>query len=98
METPEDFDPIVHPASWRYQPRPFGGRMVLFQSTETPRGSYWQYERGWRDLAHGGLDVIWLTGSHLGMFEEPNVTGMAEHIRQEARDGQAEIARSLKAQ
>ena len=98
METPEDFDPIVHPASWRYQPRPFGGRMVLFQSTETPRGSYWQYERGWRDLAHGGLDVVWLTGSHLGMFEEPNVTGMAAHIRQEARDGQAEIARSLKAQ
>jgi len=91
METPEDFDPIVHPASWRYKPRPFGGRIVLFQSTETPKGSYWNYELGWKGLAKGGLEVIWLTGSHLGMFEEPNVSGMADHVHQETERAQVTL-------
>jgi amino acid adenylation domain-containing protein len=98
METPEDFDPIVHPASWRYQPQSFGGRMVLFQSTETPKGTYWNYELGWKGLAKGGLEVIWLTGSHLGMFEDPNVTGMADHVRHEVEQVQEQIAASSGAQ
>jgi thioesterase domain-containing protein len=95
METPEDFDPVVHPASWRYRPRPFGGRVTLFQSTETPKGSYWNYELGWKALAEGGLEVIWLTGSHLGMFEDPNVSGMADHIRQQIGHLHTEGAVSL---
>jgi amino acid adenylation domain-containing protein len=80
LETPEDFDPIVHPASWTYCPQPYGGRVVLFQSMNWPRGEYWDYEAGWRGLARGGVEVHRLPGNQLAMFEEPNLTSVATQL------------------
>ncbi len=73
----ENLDAIIHLASERYRPRPYAGRIVLFQSTVWPEGKYWDFEIGWRELATGGVEMHRITGDHLGMFEEPNVSTVA---------------------
>ena len=81
LETPEDFDPIIHPASWNYRPQPYRGSVVLFKPMDRPTGGYWNFELGWKDLATGGLDVQPLPGGHLGIFQEPNLTTLAKYLQ-----------------
>ncbi len=76
----ENLDAIIHLASERYRPRPYPGRIVLFQSTVWPEGKYWNFETGWRDLAAEGVEMHWIPGDHLGMFEEPNVSSVAGQL------------------
>jgi len=76
----QNLDAIVHLASEEYTPRPYPGRIVLFQSTVWPEGKYWDFEIGWRDLAAGGVEMHRISGDHLGMFEEPNVSAVASKL------------------
>jgi len=78
-------DAVVHPAFHRYQPGPYPGKMVLFQSSDWPKGAYFDFALGWKELVGGGVDFHRVAGDHPSMFTEPNINlvaaGLAEHLR-----------------
>jgi thioesterase domain-containing protein len=80
IEDAEGLGPVVHPASWEYRPKPYSGKIVLFQSTDWPHAPYWDYEQGWRDFALGGIQTYRIPGAHLEMFREPNCRTVAEKL------------------
>jgi amino acid adenylation domain-containing protein len=80
LEDAEGLSPIVHPASWAYRPKPYSGKIVLFQSTDWPDAPYWDYEQGWRNFAMGGIQTYRIPGAHLDMFTEPNCKTVAEKL------------------
>jgi surfactin family lipopeptide synthetase A len=86
-------DSIVHPAFSRYEPKPYPGRIVLFQSSEWPVGPYFDFKLGWKDLAGGGIEFHAVPGDHPSMFVEPVVDLVAEkleaHLPNHARERQA---------
>jgi aspartate racemase len=78
---PHNTDFIVHPAFHRYEPQPYAGKITLFQSSDWPEGSYFDFRVGWTDLAHGGVDFHRVPGDHPSMFTEPNVDLVAAELR-----------------
>ncbi|HVN18035.1 MAG TPA: amino acid adenylation domain-containing protein [Dongiaceae bacterium] len=73
-------DSFVHPAFHRYEPRPYSGNVVLFQSSDWPSGPYFDFERGWKDLVNG-LEFHRIPGDHPSMFTEPNVEVVASALK-----------------
>jgi thioesterase domain-containing protein len=74
-------DAVVHPAFHRYEPQPYSGKIVLFQSSDWPKGSYFDFALGWKDLVLGGIDFHRIPGNHPAMFTEPNVNLVATRIK-----------------
>jgi amino acid adenylation domain-containing protein len=60
-----------------YRPRPYPGRITLFQAAEPSDGE----DPGWELLAAGGLVAGTVPGDHFTMLREPNVGRLAEQIR-----------------
>ena len=78
---------MVHPAAWEYRPKPYTGKIVLFQSTDWPNAPYWDYEQGWRNFALGGIQTYRMPGAHLEMFTEPNCRIVAEKLTMHLQEG-----------
>jgi surfactin family lipopeptide synthetase A len=74
-------DAVVHPAFHRYEPQTYSGKIVLFQSSEWPQGSYFDFALGWKDLAQGGIDSHRIPGNHPSMFTEPHVNLVATTLK-----------------
>jgi len=68
-------------ASKNYQPRPYGGRVLLFRRADRPTGHGLDPEYGWRGLATR-LEIHEVPGNHIDMFLEPNVHAMAGKLRE----------------
>jgi len=77
---PHNTDFVVHPAFHRYEPKPFQGKIVLFQSSDWPAGPYFDFKLGWTDLVGDGLEFYRIPGDHPSMFTEPNVTLVASKL------------------
>jgi amino acid adenylation domain-containing protein len=77
---PHNTDFIVHPAFHRYEPQSYPGKITLFQSSDWPEGPYFEFKRGWIDLARGGVDFYRIPGNHPSMFSEPNVNLVAAEL------------------
>ena len=75
-------DAVVHPAFHRYEPQAYPGKMVLFQSTDWPKGAYFDFALGWKDLVLGGIDFHRIPGNHPSMFTEPNVNLVAARLNE----------------
>jgi len=84
-------DAIVHPAFHRYKPGAYSGKMTLFQSSDWPKGAYFDFALGWKDLVEGGIDFHRIPGDHPSMFTEPNVglvaTSLNEDLKKRRRSG-----------
>ena len=74
-------DAIIHPAFHRYEPKPYPGKMVLFQSSDWPSGAYFDFELGWKDLVQGSIEFHRIPGDHPSMFRQPNVDLLAKKLR-----------------
>jgi len=74
-------DAVVHPAFHRYEPQTYSGKIVLYQSSEWPQGSYFDFALGWTDLVRGGIDFHRIPGNHPSMFTEPNVNLVAARLK-----------------
>lgn len=83
-----DSERIVHIASLRYEPQPYSGHVVLFQSAWRPSGAYWQLQFGWRDLVSGGVECHELPGDHTTVLAEPAVGILARKLRPYLQDAQ----------
>jgi amino acid adenylation domain-containing protein len=77
---PHNTDFVVHPAFHRYEPKPFQGKIALFQSSDWPTGPYFDFKLGWTDLVGDGLEFYRIPGDHPSMFVEPNVNLVASRL------------------
>jgi amino acid adenylation domain-containing protein len=62
-----------------YQPRAYGGRVVLFQCTDRPKGRFRDRLLGWGNLI-GRLETFETPGDHMGMFRDPHVRVLGERL------------------
>jgi thioesterase domain-containing protein len=69
-------DAVVHPAFHRYEPGAYAGKILLIQSSDWPKGDYFDFALGWRDLVQG-VEFHRIAGDHPSMFTEPNVNSVA---------------------
>jgi amino acid adenylation domain-containing protein len=72
-----DLDQALYLAATTYQPRPYPGRVAIFQAVERPRGQHWDLGLRWREPVKGELEVYDVAGGHRGMFDEPYVQSFA---------------------
>jgi surfactin family lipopeptide synthetase A len=78
-------DAIVHPAFHRYEPGAYSGKMVLFQSSDWPKGDYFDFALGWKELVEPGIDFHRIPGDHPSMFTEPNVGLVAKNLSEDLK-------------
>jgi thioesterase domain-containing protein/acyl carrier protein len=64
-----------------YKPRVYPGRVTLFRARMQPFFSTHDPDKGWRQLAVGGVDIRVVPGNHLGMLQEPHVQILAKQLR-----------------
>jgi thioesterase domain-containing protein len=64
----------------RYQPRPFGGKLVLFQPQQPLQNILPDSRSRWRELARGGLDIHEVPGNHYTMLGSPDVAMLAKQL------------------
>jgi surfactin family lipopeptide synthetase A len=86
-------DAVVHPAFHRYQPQAYPGKMVMLQSSAWPKGAYFDFALGWKELVQGGIDFHRIPGDHPSMFTEPNVNLVAAGLRDYLSEAYVEGAR-----
>ena len=79
-ESMRNTDSIVHPAFSRFEPRPYGGEIVLLQSSDWPQGPYFDFQLGWQELV-GSIEFHQIPGDHALMFIEPNVDLLAARLK-----------------
>jgi len=76
----------VHKANWeaarQYLPKPYEGRVVLFRAKDKSLRSFDDLVIGWDELALGGLDIYEVTGDHVSIITEPQVSELARHLTQ----------------
>ena len=64
-----------------YVPQVYQGKITLFRSKEELRWCHYQPQRGWEDLAAGGLEIHEVPGTHRGMLKRPCVKYLAEKLQ-----------------
>ncbi|EGJ29281.1 MULTISPECIES: non-ribosomal peptide synthetase [Moorena] len=62
-------------AMYRYQPQPYSGRIALFCARELEAE-----DRGWHELAVGGLETYRIPGDHYTMMRSPHVEILAKQL------------------
>jgi len=65
----------------RYTPRPYPGRLILYRADETWEATGPDAQRGWDDLALGGVEVHTVPGDHFTLIRQPHVQTLAERLR-----------------
>jgi thioesterase domain-containing protein len=68
-------------ASDVYQPRPYMGRLTLFRAQDPDDGCEHAQDRGWGELAQGGLEIHDVPGFHESIFQEPYVEALAQQLQ-----------------
>jgi amino acid adenylation domain-containing protein len=58
---------------YTYMPKPYLGKITLFQAEEIEVGSEENTQSRWELFASDGVDIIPVTGSHADLMDEPNV-------------------------
>jgi len=76
---PQTIGRVLAFAVSRYQPRPYAGRVLLFQRNARPVGRYRDPEYGWGELV-GKLEIHNVPGAHVDMFLQPGVEIVAEKL------------------
>jgi len=76
----------VYRAHWNaangYEPQVYPGKLTLFRASDKPEEFIRRNPaRGWDKLAHGGVDIIAVPGSHQSMVKNPHAEVLAERLR-----------------
>jgi amino acid adenylation domain-containing protein len=64
-----------------YEARPYRGRVTLFRTRAQPLFRAMGLDKGWKELATGGVDVRIVPGDHLNMYDEPHVQVLAREVK-----------------
>jgi aspartate racemase len=79
-ETLRSIEQLNYMAALAYVPRIYAGRVALFWASGDLTTAYDQLD-GWRVLAHDGIEVHEIPGSHIDIIKEPHVGSLAEELR-----------------
>lgn len=63
--------------------------MTLFLAEQRPTDERHVRQRGWREVAHRGIEILLTGGSHLTMLHEPWAAGLAEQLDRRPQQAQA---------
>ena len=66
----------------------YPGRITLFRAAVQPPGSRMSHDdmtNGWGSVARDGVEVILVPGTHLSMFEPPNLQAFADALQNRLR-------------
>lgn len=67
-----------------YVPRAYNGRITLFRARALNIGYTLFGEidprRGWGGLAHGGVDIRYVDGTHVGILQRPYAADLAAQL------------------
>jgi hypothetical protein len=80
-DPPEDVFRVRRSSTRYYKPKPYPGRVLLFQGTQLVSGRYREPKYGWGDLVKGGLEISVVRGDHLDLFDEENIEPTALELR-----------------
>ena len=69
-------------AARRYVAKPYDGHVVLFRASDKSLSTFDDLVVGWDELARGVLDTYEVTGDHLSIIAEPQVSELANHLAQ----------------
>jgi hypothetical protein len=75
-------------AMHRYRPQVYEGRVVLYRSREEEAWSEMyvpDYAMGWGEFVQGGLDLYWLPGGHLEIFQGEGLDALVTLLSQALR-------------
>ncbi|HSK77828.1 MAG TPA: amino acid adenylation domain-containing protein [Thermoanaerobaculia bacterium] len=67
-------------AMLKYRPKPFGGRVTLFQAASRAAGASRSSKLGWGRWARGGMDIVKVPGDHHSIVRVPDVETLAEQL------------------
>lgn len=73
-------DNLMFPENYAWEP--FSGKVALFRATEAPRLPGADETSGWGSVVVGGPRVIFVPGSHVSMFREPQLAGFGQKLRE----------------
>lgn len=71
-------------AVMRYVPKPYDGRVLLFQATE-PLYDLNEVDETWKKIAPR-LEIVRVRGTHASVVNEPHVLPLAAHLRKRLRE------------
>ncbi|MFO0810079.1 MAG: alpha/beta fold hydrolase [Gemmataceae bacterium] len=72
----------------RYRPDPYEGRVMLFRSRDKEAWSEMyvpDYTLGWGEVVQGGLDLHWVSGGHLEIFQGEALETIAHQLSRALR-------------
>jgi len=79
----------------RYQPQPYGGRVVLFRAAKQLPGLAENPSLGWADVLGKSLTVINISGHQQNLLVEPNVLVLAKEFARLIHLAQSELLPEL---
>ena len=75
----------VGAAQWKaladYVPKGYPGRVTLFRARMQPLFGFETFDRGWRAVTNGRVEIANIPGNHVGMLEKPHVRTLASELR-----------------
>lgn len=60
-----------------YRLKPYNGKVTMIKSIKHGRGTYY----GWNELAMGGVETHFVSGTHTDILQEPNVGALVEQLK-----------------
>ncbi|MGH9613847.1 MAG: thioesterase domain-containing protein [Bryobacteraceae bacterium] len=66
----------------RYVPKPYSGRVIVYQARTEPLHHLFEVDRAWRKIA-SDVEIVRVPGSHLSLIAPPNVESLAADLRQQ---------------
>ena len=64
-------------AALRFAPKPYPGKLTLFETIDQQLRSPFDASRGWKRLSTEGVETHLVSGNHLNMLDEPHVRDLA---------------------
>jgi len=72
--------------------RPYPGKLNLFRAADVPNFAEIDATLGWSMIAQGGVEVNFVPGDHVSMFQKPHVESLAQRLQLELRKSEAGVA------
>src|SRR5689334_5684573 len=65
-----------------FEPKTYGGRVLVLRVIKQPRNRISSRDLGWSRLARGGVDVRMISGTHETLLREPHVRALAGELKE----------------
>ena len=69
-------------AALRFEPKPYAGKLILFETLDQQSRTPLDASRGWKRLSTKPVETHLVSGNHLSILDEPHVRDLAEKLTQ----------------